>query len=97
MMPLCLRCREFYYLVDRAHMTPLAAINAGTFSAAQLLDIQGPPRGQITIGALADLVIVRGNPLDQIQLLESGVTFVMKQGKIARYDDYLSVCARCKT
>jgi imidazolonepropionase-like amidohydrolase len=88
--------KEFWYLVNYAHMSPLAAIHAGTWSAAEMLDIPGAQRGQISVGAVADIVIVSGNPAEDIRTLETGVKFVMKGGRIARFDEFLSMCVACK-
>jgi imidazolonepropionase-like amidohydrolase len=39
----------------------------------------------VTPGALADLVAVRGNPLDDVRVLER-VFFVMVDGQVFRHD-----------
>lgn len=79
-----LTAREFRYLHELGGMSPVAAIKAGTSSAADLL--QRPDLGRIAVGCVADLVVVSGNPVEDISLLESGVCFVMKGGKIVRND-----------
>lgn len=58
---------EFTLMVD-AGMKPADAIVAGTTGAATLLGLSDV--GRVEDGARADLVIVRGNPLDDIALLE---------------------------
>lgn len=63
-------------------MSTLDAIYAGTSSAADLLQI--PSIGRIQPNCKANLVVVNGNPLDDISLLETGVIFVMKNGQIIR-------------
>src|SRR5438034_288224 len=70
--------KEFTALVARG-MTPIDAIRAGTMNAAELLRVLD--RGRIAEGLLADLVAVRGNPLENIRTLED-VRFVMKSGKV---------------
>ena len=70
--------KEFAALVERG-MSPLQAIQAATIHAADLLDV--PDRGRIAEGLLADLIAVRGNPLDDIRTLED-VVFVMKGGVV---------------
>ncbi|MGI2258500.1 amidohydrolase family protein [Shewanella sp. GXUN23E] len=60
-------------------MTPLQAIQAATINSAELMKQQDI--GQIREGFLADIVGVKGNPLDNISLLEK-VSFVMKDGRI---------------
>jgi len=74
------QAREFEYLVTGADFPPMDAIRAGTSVAAELLGETGR-LGVIAEGALADLVAVPGNPLDDITLLQQ-VTFVMKNGEV---------------
>jgi imidazolonepropionase-like amidohydrolase len=74
--------REFNTLVRRG-MSPLEALRAGTVNAAELLGTAD--RGRIAAGLLADIVAVRGNPLDDIRATER-VTFVMKGGRVYRHD-----------
>jgi imidazolonepropionase-like amidohydrolase len=62
----------------------MGAIKAGTSSAADLL--QRPDLGRVVAGCAADLVVVVGNPLEDISLLEKGVCLVMKGGKIVRQE-----------
>jgi imidazolonepropionase-like amidohydrolase len=61
-------------------MTPLQALQAATINAAILLGEQDN-LGSLEPGKYADIIGVRGNPLDNISLLES-VQFVMKDGNI---------------
>ncbi len=72
--------REFTALVARG-MTPIDAIRTATVNAADLLGVTD--RGRIAPGLLADLVAVRGNPLQDIRVLED-VAFVMKGGVVAK-------------
>lgn len=74
------QAKEFEYLVTKAGFSPMDAILAGTSVAAELLGQTGR-LGVITEGALADLVAVPGNPLDDITLLQQ-VHFVMKDGEV---------------
>jgi imidazolonepropionase-like amidohydrolase len=76
-----LNARQLAYHV-RWGQTPLDAIRAATLHAAELLG--WPDRiGRIEPGWLADLVAVRGNPLDDVRLLEE-VDFVMSGGAVLR-------------
>ena len=63
-----------------AGMSPLQAISSATTVAADLLGMTGK-LGEISTGALADIVAVQGNPLQDISLLEH-IKFVMKDGKV---------------
>jgi len=71
--------REFELMV-RYGMTPMQAIVAGTLSGATLLGKEQDV-GSIAPGKNADLVAVRGDPLQEITLLQH-VDFVMKGGTI---------------
>jgi imidazolonepropionase-like amidohydrolase len=62
-------------------MSKADAIRAGTVNAARLLGIDDI--GRLDAGALADIVAVAGNPLEDIRLLED-VRFVMKDGEVYR-------------
>lgn len=73
---------EFQYMVDILGATPLDAITIGTMNAATLLGIERE-LGSVTIGKLADLVAVKGNPLTDARLL-TRVPFVMKGGTIIK-------------
>ena len=70
--------REFAVLV-KLGMSPLEAIQTATVHAADLLGVDD--RGAIAPGLKADIIAVRGNPLNDITTLER-VQFVMKDGRI---------------
>jgi imidazolonepropionase-like amidohydrolase len=71
--------QEFGYMV-RFGMPPMAAIQAATSKAAELLDAKGE-LGVIAPGAYADIVAVAGDPLRDAEALKQ-VRFVMKDGRI---------------
>jgi imidazolonepropionase-like amidohydrolase len=73
------QAREFVLMVEYG-MKPLAAIQAGTVNAAQLLGWQDRI-GALRPGYLADVVAVPGNPLDDVTALQH-VVFVMKGGVV---------------
>lgn len=64
----------------RFGMTPAEALRAATYNAADALGQKGR-FGEIASGAWADIIAVRGNPLEDVSLLEN-VPFVMKEGKV---------------
>jgi imidazolonepropionase-like amidohydrolase len=72
---------EFSELV-RVGMTPMQAIQAGTGQAAEALG-KSKEFGTVESGKLADLVAVKGDPLNDINLLKK-VDFVMIGGKIVK-------------
>jgi len=75
--------REFGLMVENG-MTPMQAIQAATTADADLLGVSAR-LGSITKGKLADLIAVRGDPLQNVRLLED-VRFVMKEGRIYKED-----------
>ncbi len=66
-------------------MTPMMAIQAATASAAALLGLE-QEIGTIETGKQADLILVNGNPLDDIALLEEpkNVEWVIQGGRIVK-------------
>jgi len=73
--------KEFSALV-RGGMTPLAAIQAATIHAAELLG-WSKEMGAIEPGKYADIVAVSGDPLADITAMER-VVFVMKGGEVIK-------------
>jgi imidazolonepropionase-like amidohydrolase len=71
---------EFKYMVDILGATPMDAITVGTMNAATLLGVE-KDFGSVTVGKVADLVAVQGNPLQDVSLL-ARVRFVMKGGVV---------------
>jgi imidazolonepropionase-like amidohydrolase len=61
-------------------MTPMQAIKSATTMGAELLGMSGRI-GEISAGAFADIVAAKGNPLQDVSVLEN-IGFVMKNGKI---------------
>jgi imidazolonepropionase-like amidohydrolase len=61
-------------------MTPMQAVQSATVNAADLLGLNGKV-GQLSPGAFADLIAVKGDPLADQSLFEK-VDFVMKGGEI---------------
>lgn len=71
--------QEFVLMVE-AGMKPLDAIISATRNTAELLKIDDK-LGTIETGKLADMVAVKGDPLQDITVLKS-VAWVMKDGKV---------------
>jgi imidazolonepropionase-like amidohydrolase len=72
--------REFAAYVAYG-MRPLEAIRTATLNAAELLGVSD--RGVIAPGKLADLIAVRGNPLEDVRVLER-IQWVMKGGEVVK-------------
>lgn len=79
--------KEFGMMVGFG-MSEKDAIYAATISTAQLFGIDDEV-GTIESGKLADIIAVKGNPLDDISLLHK-IDFVMKSGKIAKRDGQMT-------
>lgn len=73
--------QEFSLLIENG-MSPMAAIQAATGAAADLLGVSAK-EGSVRAGRLADLVAVDGDPLADPGLLRH-VSFVMKGGVVYR-------------
>ena len=74
------QAKELEYYVNIIGMRPVDAIKSGTSFAAEMLNMQNEI-GQIESGFIANIIAVKGNPLDDITLLQK-IDFVMKEGEI---------------
>ena len=77
------QAREMVLMVQYG-MKPLAVLQADLLHGARLLGWEGQI-GELKPGYLADVIAVKGNPLEDISATEH-VSFVMKGGLIARQD-----------
>ena len=75
--------RQFAYMVKWG-MTPLEAIQASTMNNAALFGLENDI-GRIKEGYYADIIAVKGNPLENVAELED-VRFVMKNGNVVISD-----------
>jgi imidazolonepropionase-like amidohydrolase len=78
-----LNAHEFALMVS-AGVTPADAIFAATHNAADLLGVSATA-GSIQPGRYADLIAVKGNPLQDITTMEH-VDWVMKGGTVYKRD-----------
>jgi imidazolonepropionase-like amidohydrolase len=72
--------RELEWFV-KAGMTPAEALATVTVNAARLLGMEKVV-GRIAPGFYADIVALKGNPLESVDPLINGVVWVMKDGEI---------------
>lgn len=73
--------REFIYMTE-AGMPALTAIRSATIEGARLLGVDDQ-LGSISVGKIADIIAVPGDPLQDINQMGK-VNFVMKAGKVFR-------------
>ncbi|MFX1286457.1 MAG: amidohydrolase family protein [Promethearchaeota archaeon] len=75
--------QELVLMVDNMEMTTVEALQAATINAARAIRMD-ELIGSIEVGKFADLVLVNGNPLEDIKLLENNenIDYVIKDGKI---------------
>jgi len=76
--------KEFVFMVE-AGMPEIEAIQAATLNAADLLNIKDV-LGSISQGKYADIIAVKGDPLDDISILQN-INFVMKNGIVEKMID----------
>ncbi|MEL0631526.1 amidohydrolase family protein [Pseudoalteromonas carrageenovora] len=75
--------KQFSRMVEFG-MTELQAIQAATINSAKLLKMN-TKLGQLKAGFAADIIALKGNPLENITELEH-IPFVMKAGKVYKND-----------
>ncbi len=82
-----------YLLRLKPHFTPAELLQLATHDNAQLLALSGPRApyqgrlGVVEVGALADLILVNGDPLADIDLIgdpEQNFAVIMKDGQIVK-------------
>ena len=71
--------KEFLYMIEGG-MVPMAAIQSATRVAAELLGVEDV-LGTIEAGKTADIIAVKGNPINDISALQD-IVFVMKNGVV---------------
>ena len=77
---------ELKYLVD-VGLSPLEAIQAGTIEGARFFN-QENDLGSIEVGKIADMIIVKENPIDKIESLENNdnILTVIQDGEILKHN-----------
>ncbi len=74
--------REMEIFVKLLGMTPLQAIHANTLAATRLFPRFGDQIGKLEAGRLADILVVPGNPSDDVSILQrpSSFDYIFKGG-----------------
>jgi imidazolonepropionase-like amidohydrolase len=82
--------RELELLTVYAGLSPLEAITAATRNGADMMGLGGQ-LGQVTPGSLADLIVVRGDPLANLRVLldKANIVHVIKDGELQVFPDDL--------
>lgn len=80
--------KDLEYFVDMVGFSPMEAIRAGTFYGGQIMG-KGHELGQIKEGFLADMLLVDGDPLANIKVLQdrSKIVAIMQDGKFHKAPD----------
>lgn len=73
--------KQFHYMVQFG-MTPTEAVQSATVYAADLIG-RSDDVGQLTAGHFADLIAVKDDPLQHVEVLES-IPFVLKGGVVEK-------------
>jgi imidazolonepropionase-like amidohydrolase len=82
--------RELELLTIYAGLSPLEAITAATRNGAEMMGLGGQ-LGEVTPGFLADLLVVRGDPLANLRVLlnKANIVHVIKDGIVQAFPDDL--------
>ena len=76
--------KEIHDFVDKAGLSEMDTLVAATSNGAKVLGV-GDITGSLQAGKAADILVVAGNPLENIhELTVDTITMVMKDGSIIR-------------
>ena len=80
--PLGTNAKDIEYFVDMLGMSPMEAIKASTLYGGQIMGM-GSELGLVREGYLADLLLVDGDPLADVRILQDAkrIVAIMKDGK----------------
>jgi imidazolonepropionase-like amidohydrolase len=80
--------RELELLMTYGGLTAMEAIVAGTRNGAKMMNLEGLA-GQLTPGAYADVILVNGDPLKDIRVLQHkrNIETVIKGGSVVEFRD----------
>jgi imidazolonepropionase-like amidohydrolase len=77
---------EFVYRKEWFHMSNIDILKQATINSAMIAMIDDKV-GEIKTGKYADLVVLDGNPLDDISICKNSISFVVNSGKIVNGDE----------
>ncbi len=82
--------KDLEYFVDMVGFTPMEAIQAATKYGGQIMGL-GAELGQVREGFLADLLLVDGDPLADVRVLQDHkrIVAIMKDGKFHKAPEHL--------
>jgi imidazolonepropionase-like amidohydrolase len=83
--------KDLEYFVDLLGFSPMEAIQAGTKYGGQIMGM-GKELGMIKEGFLADLLLVDGDPLSDVKILQDRkrLVAIMKDGKFHKSPENIS-------
>ena len=84
--------KDIEYFVDMVGMTPMEAIQAATRYGGEIMGM-GHELGMVREGYLADLLLVDGDPLSNVRILQEHkrLVMIMKDGKFHKQPDFRGV------
>lgn len=84
--------KDIEYFVDLVGMTPMEAIQAATKYGGQIMGM-GDELGMLREGCLADMLLVDGDPLSDVRILQDQkrLVAIMKDGKFHKAPEALSM------
>ena len=87
--------KDLEYFVDLVGMSPMEAIQAGTKYGGQIMGM-GDELGLVREGYLADMLLVDGDPLSDVRILQSRerIVAIMQDGKFHRAPDFQMMAER---
>src|SRR5439155_18415658 len=80
--------RELELMMEYAGLSELEAIQAATKNTSLVLGLEGEI-GEVAPGMLADLLVVNGNPAEDIRVLQDrrNLEVVIKDGRVVEFDE----------
>ncbi|KAI5776574.1 hypothetical protein EDC01DRAFT_625166 [Geopyxis carbonaria] len=76
--------RDLQHFVELFGYTPKETLLLATTVCAERLFMRGHELGKVAPGYLADVILVGGNPLEDIAVLQGGVDVVVVNGRVAK-------------